>query len=457
MIKLLRHVEKYFIDQSLTVDTFTYYRYKLVLNASIFTSLFSFCYLLISLLIEFEPGVHYMIFNVVGFLLLPFLIKARVPHMVVSNLYILIGTMAVVILVYYSGGIQSPVFPWLAVTPVLALLIVNRFYAFIWTGIILVFLSLFVGYAYQGNTLEMRFNQEWSVFFIFLCSSGIILIVVMISMIFENNMMTALIESETTKKELAEKNVSLITHQEELITTSEQLKELNDKKDYLLEIIAHDLKAPLANIQALIGLLKSDKHAEDSTEKQVIDLIIDSSQKAQRLIQKILSSENLENLTYNLNFKPHNIIDIVKDAINEVKELAIKKSITIHFVVEEGKNYLAFTDQVYLHQVYENLLSNAIKFSPPGKHIYVSVNSSDHTIRTEVKDEGPGIPKDEMTLLFKKFKKLSTKPTAGESSSGLGLSIVKHYTILLNGKVWCESSPGEGSNFIVELPIHEKS
>jgi len=455
-MKLLKQVENYFIDRSLAVDTFTYYRYKLVLNASLFTSIFSFCYLLISVLIEFEPGVHFMIFNVVGFILLPFLIKAKVPHQAVGNLYILIGSMAVIILVYYSGGVESPVFPWLAVPPVLALLIVNRFYAFVWTGVVLLVLSAFVLYAYNGHVLDKQFNTTWSIFFTFLCSSGIILIIVMISMIFESNMMNALRESEEHKKELAEKNVSLITHQEELITTSEQLKEINEKKDYLLEIIAHDLKAPLDNNQSLIGLLRSDKHEEGSTEKQVINLIVDSSQKAQRLIQKILSSENLENLTYNLNFKPHNIIEIVKDAINEVKESALQKNINIHFFVEEGKKYEAFTDKVYLHQVYENLLNNAVKFSPRDKHIYVTINASDNTIRTAVKDEGPGIPEDEIPQLFKKFKKLSNRPTAGESSTGLGLSIVKHYTILLNGKVWCESAPGEGSNFIVELPIREK-
>jgi signal transduction histidine kinase len=454
-MKLLKPVEKYFVDQSLASDTFTYYRYKLLLNASIFTSLFSFCYLFISVLIEFQPGIHFMIFNVAGFLLLPFLIKARVNYILLGNIYILIGTMAVVILIYYSGGKDSPVFPWLAVPPVLALLIVNRFYAYVWTGITLSFLTVFMLYAWHGQPLKTEYNTAWSILFISLCSSGIILIIVMISMIFENNMRNALAESEANKKELAEKNSSLITHQEELLTTTEQLQELHEKKDYLLEIIAHDLKSPLANIQALIGLLKIEGHAIDSTERQVIDLIVDSSKKAQRLIQKILSSENLENLTYDLNFKPHDITAIIKDAITEVRELASKKNINIHFIVEEDKEYLAFTDKVYLLQVYENLLNNAIKFSPLGKHIYVTVNISDHTIRTEVKDEGPGIPKEEMTLLFKKFKKLSNKPTAGESSTGLGLSIVKHYTVLLNGKVWCESAPGEGSNFIVELPIHE--
>ena len=453
-MRLLKTVENYLIDQSIGVDTFRYYRYKLLFNACIYTSLFSLSYLLISIFIDFKPGVHYMIFNVAGFLILLVFIKIRVHHVIISNLYILFGTFAVVALIYYSGGIYSPIFPWLAVTPVLALLIVNRFYAFIWTAVILCSLSVFLLYAWQGHSLPVLYNKQWHIFFITLCSSGVILIIVIISMIFEKNMTRALAESEENKKELAEKNSSLVTHQEELLTTTEQLKELHEKKDHLLEIIAHDLKSPLANIQALIGLLKIDKYAIDSTERQIIDLIVDSSKKAERLIQKILSSENLENLTYDLNLKPYDVTGIVQESIAEVGELATKKNITIHFTAEEGKNYNAFTDQIYLQQVYENLLNNAIKFSPHGKHIYVSINASNHTIRTEVKDQGPGISKDEMDLLFKKFKKLSNKPTAGESSTGLGLSIVKHYAGLLNGKVWCESEPGAGASFIVELPTH---
>jgi signal transduction histidine kinase len=406
-----------------------------------------------------------MIFNIAGFLVLPFLMKTRLSVIVLGNIYVFMGTLAVLVLIYYSGGIKSPIFPWLIASPVLALLIVNRLYALIWTGIAIACLIYFTVNTFLfGNTFPVKYNTEWNLLFTFLCSFGIILIIVLIAMIFENNTITALkslearkIELEISKDEILEKNEILTAQKEELQITSEQLVELHEKKDYLLEIIAHDLKSPLANIQALIGLIKKDNYPLESSERQVIDLIIDAAKKSQALIRKILSSENLENIVYNLNLEVCDVSILIKQCIEDVRESATNKNIQIHFSTGEGLHFWAFVDKIYLNQVYENLLNNAIKFSLPDKHIYVTLNASDNTIRTEVKDEGPGIQKEEMGLLFKKYKKLSNKPTGGESSTGLGLSIVKHYAELLNGKVWCDSTPGKGSNFIVELPLHTLS
>jgi signal transduction histidine kinase len=290
------------------------------------------------------------------------------------------------------------------------------------------------------------------------------MIVVLITMIFENNTITALKslaarkkELEISKDEIEQKNEILTAQKEELQITSEQLIDLHEKKDYLLEIIAHDLKSPLANIQALIGLIKRENYPLDSSERQVIDLIVDAAKKSQILIQKILSSENLENIVYNLKLEVCDVSTIITQAIEDIRDTAGAKNIQIHFEAKESKHYWALVDKIYLNQVYANLLNNAIKFSPSGKHIFVSLNASDNTIRTEVKDEGPGILKEEMEMLFKKHGRLSNKPTGNESSTGLGLSIVKHYAELLNGKVWCDSTPGKGSNFVVELPLHISS
>jgi signal transduction histidine kinase len=451
-MKVLRQLENYFIDESKQADPYQLYRHKLVLNASLCTSLFSLTYLLVSLLIEFEPGIYLMIFNVVGFLLLPFLMRTGMSIRMIGNLYVFTGTMAVIIVIYYSGGVHSPVFPWLIAPPVLALLIVGRTYSMVWTGVVLCCLIVFIGLQQSGFSFPVRYNTEWTIFFTLLCASGIILIVGMIALIFESNTSRALKETARQKRALQESNDHLTAHREELLTTSEQLKELNEKKDYLMEILAHDLKSPLANIQSLIGLVKMEGFAVDSMERKVIDMIRDSSHKSQNLIQKILSSENLENIVYNLNLEVVDVSGILKKAVEEVQTSAFEKDIRINLNIQHGKSFNAKIDRIFLTQVYENLLTNAIKFSPRDKSIYVSLTHYGQAIRAVVKDEGPGIQSHEMDLLFKKFKKLSNKPTGGESSTGLGLSIVKHYTELLKGKVWCESDPGEGASFIVEIP-----
>ena len=101
--------------------------------------------------------------------------------------------------------------------------------------------------------------------------------------------------------------------------------------------------------------------------------------------------------------------------------------------------------------VLRNLLSNAIKFSNHNTKVSVTLKDEEHKIRFEIADEGPGITEEDMPRLFKKFQKLRAKPTDGESSTGLGLSIVKKYVEAMNGKVWCQSEYGNGAKFIVEF------
>ncbi|MBK9249385.1 MAG: sensor histidine kinase [Ignavibacteria bacterium] len=98
------------------------------------------------------------------------------------------------------------------------------------------------------------------------------------------------------------------------------------------------------------------------------------------------------------------------------------------------------------------MLSNAVKYSPHGKNVYIAVSKSDSTCRISIKDEGPGISDQDKLKLFGKFQRLTAKPTGGEHSTGLGLSIVKKFVEMMRGRVWCESKLGEGAEFIVELP-----
>jgi len=118
---------------------------------------------------------------------------------------------------------------------------------------------------------------------------------------------------------------------------------------------------------------------------------------------------------------------------------------------------LTSLDKIYLRQIFENLINNAIKFSPLNKKVLITIEVCDQCFRTTIKDEGPGIKNEEKEMLFKKFTKLSNRPTGGEASTGLGLSIVKHYVELLNGKVFCDSEYGKGSSFVVELPKQKTS
>ena len=109
-------------------------------------------------------------------------------------------------------------------------------------------------------------------------------------------------------------------------------------------------------------------------------------------------------------------------------------------------------DAERLSQVLENLLSNAIKFTPPGKEIEIALECCAHLVRTSIKDAGPGLTADDQTRLFTRFQRLSARPTGGESSTGLGLSIVKDLIELHGGRVGAKNHPHGGSIFWFELP-----
>jgi signal transduction histidine kinase len=138
------------------------------------------------------------------------------------------------------------------------------------------------------------------------------------------------------------------------------------------------------------------------------------------------------------------IRDVNDNLIDEINRKRINLSV-------EAEELYAKVDPDYAAQVFENLISNAIKFSPPHKDVKVILIKDNGKARAEIIDEGPGLTEDDKKKVFRKFQRLSAKPTGGEQSTGLGLSIVKKYVEAMNGKVWCESEQGKGANFIVEF------
>jgi signal transduction histidine kinase len=266
------------------------------------------------------------------------------------------------------------------------------------------------------------------------------------------------IEKTTTQQKLFEKtaeNERIVRDQNVMLEMKvvERTREVEEKKQKLhelLHIIAHDLKSPFVNIKAVISLTKI-KNAGFSNEEMVV-VISDIATKAQGLIQKLLNTENFNQLAYNLKIENIDIVQTLDEIVWSLQNVSINKNILISFKPDRSNNYTASVDKIYLRQIFENLINNAIKFSPPDKHVYITLEEADSIVRTIVRDEGPGIKEEERDLVFKKYAKISNRPTAGESSTGLGLAIVKQYVELLNGKVYCESEYGNGCSFIVDLP-----
>lgn len=236
---------------------------------------------------------------------------------------------------------------------------------------------------------------------------------------------------------------------EEILLKNEELVHLNHEKNNLIGIVAHDLKSPLNQINGLISILKMTLKDSKEDVSEYLNLIQNSVTRLSDMIGKILDLEAVESKKIKLDVKKLNLSKQLAEITKRYKIESKQKNINIHQEIE--KDVYANLDQDYVDQVFENLISNAIKFSPSQKNIFINLSISNGSAVCEIKDEGPGLTEEDKKKIFSKYQKLSAKPTANESSSGLGLSIVKKYVEAMDGKIWCESKAGKGASFFVSF------
>jgi signal transduction histidine kinase len=236
---------------------------------------------------------------------------------------------------------------------------------------------------------------------------------------------------------------------DEILSKNEELQNLNLEKNNLIGIVAHDLKSPLNQIKGLVSIIKMTQEKMDHESANCLELIENSVNRLGSMISKILDIEAIESRQLNLSIQKMDISENVKIIADRFKQDAEHKEIKLHFTSPAHLHIEA--DHGYINQIFENLLSNAIKFSPPKKNIHICVDEQENKVLVAVKDEGPGMTEDDKKKLFNKYQKLSARPTGNESSTGLGLSIVKKFVEAMNGKIWCESEEGQGSTFYVEF------
>ncbi len=220
----------------------------------------------------------------------------------------------------------------------------------------------------------------------------------------------------------------------------------------MLSIVSHDLKAPISNVLGLSSVLLDNPALEEPT-RLIVEHLQEAGSRMNRLVGDILDTAAREMGKIELVRQPTDIVDVMTTAVAHYTQAAKEKNQL--FILDMPSELFAFADEQRLVQVFDNLISNAVKYSPFGGRIWVRCWQTADAVRVSVKDEGAGLSIADQQKLFGFFQRLSTEPTGGESSSGVGLSIVKQIVELHGGRVWCESEFGRGSTFIVELPqIH---
>lgn len=265
-----------------------------------------------------------------------------------------------------------------------------------------------------------------------------------------------ILQDITFMKEAQEEILQLnkvLEHRVEMRT--EQLVVLNREKDEFLGIAAHDLKNPLAGIRSGAEILDKYYAKGDDAEsmRRFTGMMMGACDRMVDIIANLLDVNRIERGLVSMDIQPVNM-SIVGEIVEDYQARALQKGIILN--LQADNTIAARADEQALRQILDNLVSNAVKYSPQWKHVWVRCLK--HTerektfVRVEIQDEGPGLTEEDKKSLFGKFARLSATPTGGENSTGLGLSIVKKLAELQAGRVWCESEPGKGATFILELP-----
>lgn len=244
-------------------------------------------------------------------------------------------------------------------------------------------------------------------------------------------------EIEAQKKNLKDKN--------------KQLEVINEDKNQLLDVVSHDLRSPLNQIKGLANLIELDAtNGITPEQKEYIDNITESCDRLNGMITNILDISAIEAQEIELKLENVNIGDLLDKVINDHSVEVLDKKISIAHNKDKADTLIVL-DENYAFQAFSNILSNAIKFSEKDQQVEINVTQNSKSVVIEIKDFGPGISKGDQKNLFKKFQKLSAKPTAGESSIGLGLSIVKKYIEAMHGTISIKSELEKGTSFFIEF------
>ncbi len=257
-------------------------------------------------------------------------------------------------------------------------------------------------------------------------------------------------EIAAQREEISRQNVLINSQNEKLQKRNDDLAHLNQEKDILMNIVAHDLKSPFNRIRGISELLKlSGLNEEQSNFNNLLQEISDSGV---NLIRDLLDVNSFEDDSRKKDVMKVDACDLILEKAKYFYADAKAKNIEIIAEISDAHAYL-FTDRVYLSRILDNLVSNAIKFSNADSKVILGAFKSGKQIHIYIQDSGQGFREEDKKNLYKKFTKLSAQPTAGESSNGLGLAIVKTLVDRLGGEIILESEVGKGSKFTLHFPI----
>ncbi|MBV7268015.1 sensor histidine kinase [Winogradskyella luteola] len=260
-------------------------------------------------------------------------------------------------------------------------------------------------------------------------------------------------ETIARNKLLKEKSEELTKLTDQLQEANEELIEKDKQKDEFLDTVAHELKTPITGIRATTELLMDDEDDMPSEIKtQFLKNMLQDSDRLSRLIHNILDFEKLSTGRTQLNISKYNIRKTIKKTIDSFNHMAQKRGVKI--VHSNKSDFYAEYDEDRIVQVLTNLISNALKFTEPKKgKIIADYKYDEGFLEISIKDNGKGIPEEDIPFVFDKFYQSKNQNTIKPEGSGLGLAISKKIVENHNGKIWVKNNQKSGVTFGFKLPF----
>lgn len=279
-----------------------------------------------------------------------------------------------------------------------------------------------------------------------------------LSIAFDNVILYQQLQAANTQLEdrVAQRTRALMQANRRLSAQWLRLQRANGFKNEILGTVAHDLKNPLGVILGRTEMLKEliSTGASSSGVVAQVDHIRDATKRLTTMVDHLISDAMADAFDITIRREPVDVAALVKEVAEANQPLAVNKQQAIS--VAAPLNVVTMCDTDRIREAIDNLISNAIKYSPIGGKIGVAVSHEGGDTIVRVSDEGAGLSPEDLGRLFGRFQRLSAKPTAGESSTGLGLSIVKRIIDMHGGEVTADSQgPGKGSTFMITLPATE--
>ena len=252
-------------------------------------------------------------------------------------------------------------------------------------------------------------------------------------------------------QELEEKSASLERATAELRAANEQLKSLDRLKDDFMSSVTHELRTPLTSIRALAELMRDDQQMELAQRQQFTEIIVSETERLSRLVNQVLDMAKIESGHAEWHTEEVDLCALVQQAMATTAEMFKERQTQVTQSLPEQPLVL-LADPDRLMQVMLNLLSNAAKFVPvPGGRVGVSLGGDDAGVTVRVTDNGPGVSAEQQALIFEKFRQ-GGDATNRPQGTGLGLPISRQIVEHFGGRLWLESSPGQGAAFCFYLP-----